>query len=207
MGIRSRDRCRIGWRALLDPGAWLRFLLLTAVFVVSLSALACAVGLARGTTGHDWHASGKLFWAETLLALHFDPRTQVRYRTREGAEVTLPRGKLLFKGEALLARDRLLHTAKRSAELGAWCGLGAALMCLVLVRWLEDELGERRTPREPPRTRPGSGSPTPVRTPPGPDAPRHQNPRPAAMDRTDKAPDRKNAPAPAPRERGYGRWI
>ena len=212
MGIRARDRSRTGWRAVLDPGAWLRSLLLTAVFVVFLSALACAVGLARGTTGHDWHATGKLFLAETLLTLNFDPRTQVRYRTRKGKEVTLPRGELLFNGEALLARDRLLHTAKRAAGLGAWCGIGGALICLALVWCYEAERGERRTPQEPRRTRPGSDSPTPavtapVRAPAGPDAQRRVEPRVAATDRTDKAPDRKNAPAPERRERGYGRWI
>ena len=216
MGIRARDRYRPGWRNVLDPGTWLRSLLLAAVFVVSMSALACVVGLARDTTGHDWHASGKLFAAEILLALNFDSRAQVKYRTREGAEVTLARGDLVFSGEALLARDHLLRTAKQAAELGAWCGLGGALICLVLVRRQENERGERRTSREPRRTRPGSGSPMPVATapvrapadrPPGPDAPRHRKPRPAATDRTDKAPGREDAPAPARRERGYGRWI
>ncbi len=212
LGIRARDRSRTGWRGVLDPGMWFRSLFLTAVFVVSLSALACVVGLVRDTTGHDWHASGKLLWAETLLALNFDPRAQVKYRTRDGKEVTLARGDLAFSGEALLARNHLLRTVKGAAGLGAWCGFGAALMCLVLVRWLEDELGGRRTPREPPRTRPGSGSPTPaatapVRAPAEPDPPRPPKPRPAGADRTDKAPGRKNAPAPAPRERGYDRWI
>ncbi|MCY4382801.1 MAG: hypothetical protein OXE44_06585 [Nitrospinae bacterium] len=211
MGIRARDRNRTGWRVLLDPGMWFRSLLLTAVFVVSLSALACAVGLARGTTGHDWHATGKLFWAETLLTLHFDPRTQVRYWTREGKEVTIARGELLFKGEALLARDHLLRTAKRAAGLGAWCGIGGALLCLALVWCHEAERGERRTSREPRRTRPDSSSPTPAATapvrapanrPPGP-----PKTRPASADRTEATPVRKNAPAPATRERGYGRWI
>ena len=212
MGIRARDRNRTGWRILLNPGMWFRSLLLTAVYVFFLSALACVVGLARDTTGHDWHASGKLFWAETLLALHFDHRTQVKYRTREGKEVTIARGDLTFSGEALLARDRLLHTAKRSAELGAWCGIGAALMCLALVWCHEAERGERRTPQEPRRTRPGSDSPTPavtapVRAPAGPDAPRRVEPRVADTDRTEAVPDRKNAPAPERRESGYGRWI
>ncbi len=216
MGNRARNRNRTGWRILLDPGMWFRSLFLAAVFVVSLSALACVVGLARDTTGHDWHASGKLYVAEILLTLHFDPRAPVRYRTRKGAEVTLPRGELLFNGEALLARDRLLHTAKRSAELGAWCGLGGALICLVLVWCYEAERGDRRTPQEPRRTRPGSDSPTPVATapvrapadrPPGPDAPRPGKPRPAATDRTEAVPDRKNTPAPTRREREYGRWI
>lgn len=207
MGIRARDRNRTGLRAVLDLGAWLRSLLLIVVFVIFLSALACVVGLVRDTTGHDWGASGKLLWAEILLTLHFDPRAPVKYRTRDGKEVTLPRGELAFKGEALLARDHLLRTAKRSAELGAWCGFAAALMCLALVWCHEAELGERRTPREPPRTRPGSGSPTPVCTPPEPDAPRPPKPRLAATDRRDKAPGRENAPAPAPRKRNYDRWI
>lgn len=205
MVIRTRERNRTGRRAVLDPGAWLRALLLTAVFVVSLSALACAVGLARDTTGHDWGATGKLFWAETLLTLGFDPREQVAYRTREGEEVTIARGDLAFSGEALLARGHLLRTAKRAAWIGAWCGLGGGLLCLILIRLLEHELGERRTSREPHR-RPGSGSPTPaatalVRTPPGPDAPRPGKPRPASADR------REDAPAPARRKRDYGRWI
>ncbi len=216
MGIRTRDRSRTGWLAVLDPGAWFRSLLLTTFFVVSLSALACVVGLVRDTTGHDWHASGKLLWAEILLALHFDPRTPMAYRTRKGAEVTLARGELALSGEALLARDRLLRTAKQAAELGAWCGFGAALMCLALLWCHEAERGERRTSREPRRTRPGSGSPTPASTAPvrapadrpeGPDVPRRVKPRPVATDRTEAVPDRKNAPAPAPRERGYGRWI
>ena len=50
MGIRARDRSRTGWRAVLDPGMWFRSLLLTAVYVVLMSALlACVVGLARDT--------------------------------------------------------------------------------------------------------------------------------------------------------------
>lgn len=211
MVIRSRDRSRIGWRAVLDPGAWLRSLLLTAVFVVSTSALACAVGLARDTTAHDWYAAGKLSWAEILLTLGFDPRAPVRYRTREGKELTLARGDLWFSGEALSARDHLLRTAKRAAWLGACCGLGAALMCLVLLRRQEDERGERRTPPEPHR-RPDPGSPAPaatapVRTSPGPDALRTGKPRPAGTDRTETAPGREDAPAPARRERDYERWI
>ena len=211
LGIRSRDRYRTGWRTLLDPGAWLRALLLMAVFVVSTSALACAVGLARDTTAHDWYAAGKLSWAEILLTLNFDPRAPVRYRTRDGKDVTLTRGDLWFSGEALVARKHLLRTAKRAAWLGAWCGLGAALMCLVLIRRKEDERGERRSSREPLPKKPNSVSPAPVRAPadrpPGPDAPQPGKPRPSVTDRRDTAPDRKDEPAPARRERNYGRWI
>lgn len=208
MGILLRDGSRTGWRAVLDPGAWVRTLLVTAVFIVFLSALACAVGLARDTTGHDWHATYKLYRAEILLGLYFDPRAPVAYRTRKGEEVTLARGDLTFSGEALLARDYLLRTAKRSAELGAWCGLGGALLCLVLLGLQRVERGGRPESPAPPRERPGFMAPTqaaksPVRTPeerpPGPDAPPPRKPRPAGKDR--------GKAAPARRERGYGRWF
>lgn len=213
---RARDGSRTGWRAVLDPGAWLRSLLVTAVFVVSLSALACAVGLARDTTGHDWHATGKLSWTEILLALNFDPRAPVTYRTRKGEEVTLARGDLAFSGEALLARDHLLRTAKRSAELGAWCGLAAALMCLVLLALQGAERGGWPEPPAPRRERPGFMAPAqaakaPVRTPadrpPGPDAPPPRKPRPADKGRGKAAPGREDAAAPERRERDYERWI
>ena len=216
MVIHTRDRNRTGWRAVLDPGAWLRSLLLTAVFVVFLSALACAVGLSRDTTGHDWYAAGKLTWAEILLTLNFDPRAPVRYRTREGKELTLTRGDLWFSGEALSARDHLFRTAKRAAWLGAWCGFGAALLCLILVRLLEQELGERRIPREPRRMQQGSAgstpvAPVPLRTsgdgPPGPDASQPRKQQPADADRGKAATGKGNAPAPAPRARDYERWI
>ena len=209
----ARDGSRTGWRAVADPGACVRPLLVTAVFVVSISAVACAVGLLRDTTAHDRHATHKLFLAEILLALNFDPRTQVAYRTRDGAETTLARGELIFSGEALLARDHLLRTAKRSAELGAWCGLGAALMCLVLLGLQGDERGGR--PESPaPRERPGFMAPVakapvrpPAERPPVPDAPPPLKPKSSGKGRGKAAPGREDAAAPERRERGYGRWI
>lgn len=78
--------------------------------------------------GHDWHATGKLFWAEILLGFNFDPHAQIRYRTRKGTEATLARGDLAYSDEALLARDRLLRTSNEAAEIGAWCGWGRAVV-------------------------------------------------------------------------------
>lgn len=208
MGILLRDGSRTGRRAVLDPGAWVRTLLLTAVFVVSLSVLACAVGLVRDTTGHDWYASAKLSWAEILLGLNFDLHAPVTYRTGKGEEVTLARGDLIFSGEALVARNHLVRTAKRSAEIGAWCGLGGALMCLVLLGLQRVERGGRPESSMPPRERPGFIAPAqaakvPARPqadrPPGPDTPPPLKPGPAGKDRGKAAPER--------RERGYGRWI
>ena len=216
MGILLRDGSRTGWRAVLDPGAWVRTLLVTAVFVVFLSVLACTVGLVRDTTGHDWHATGKLYRAEILLGLYFDPKAPVTYRTRKGEEVTITRGDLALSGEALLARDYLLRTAKRSAELGAWCGLGGAFFCLVLLALQRIEHGGRPESPASPRERPGFMAPAqaakaPVRTeaqrPPGPDAPPPRKPRPAGKGRGKTATDRADSPAPERRERGYERWI
>ena len=124
LGIRARDRYRTGWRAVLDPGTWLRSLLLAAVFVVSMSALACVVGLARDTTGHDWHATGKLFLAEILLALNFDPRAPVAYRTREGAEVTLPAANSCSKVRRCWRGT--ISSARRSGPPGSAPGAASA---------------------------------------------------------------------------------
>lgn len=91
------------------------------------------MGLALNTTGYDWHATGKLIWAKILLGLNFDHHAQIRCRTREDTEATLARGDLTYSGEVLLARDRLLRTAKQAAEIGVWCGLGGVLLCLILL--------------------------------------------------------------------------
>ncbi len=216
MKIRARNRSRTGWGVVLDPGVWFRSLLLTAVFVFAMASLACAVGLARYTTGHDWHATYKLYRAEILLALNFDPRAPVTYRTSKGAEVTLARGELIFSGDALLARDHLLRTAKRSAELGAWCGLGAAVMCLILLALQGVECGGRPESPAPPGERPGFMAPAqaakaPVRPqaerPPGPDAPPSRKPKSAGKGRGKAAPGSEDAAVPERRERGYGRWF
>ena len=41
--------------AVFDPEMWIRTLLIAATGVVSMAVLACAIALARDTTGHDWH--------------------------------------------------------------------------------------------------------------------------------------------------------
>ena len=125
---------------ILDPGRWIRALLAAAL----MWALALAVALARDTTEHDWHAAGKLTLTELLTGLGFDDRTPVEYRTRDGAVVTLTRDGLMYNGEALLARDHLLRTAGKAAGLGAWYGLGGALLGLALFRRPEDERQYRR---------------------------------------------------------------
>ncbi len=123
--------------AILDPRTWVRALLAAAL----MGALACAVALARDTTGHDWYAAGKLTLTELLAGVGFDDRAPVEYRTRAGAVVTLTRDGLMYNGDALLARDHLLRTGAKAAGLGAWCGFGGAVLFLALFRRPKDERG------------------------------------------------------------------
>ena len=210
--------------AILDPGMWVRALLAAAL----MWALACAVALARDTREHDWYATGKLTLTELLTGLGFDDRAPVEYRTRAGPVVTLTRDGLMYKGEALLARDHLLRTAAKAAEFGAWCGFGGALLCLAIFRRPEDERQRRRAEARarfaPPAVRPEllapqptAGNP-PVRAPenrpsmsraslpPGKDreAPDTVTP-PAGAD--SRQPDASAPPPRARRERKYERWI
>ena len=136
MGNRTAYGRRAGWTAILDPGTWVRALLAGAL----MWAVVCAVAVARDTTGHDWYATGKLTLTELLTGLGFDDRAPVEYRTRAGAMVTLTRDGLMYNGEALLARDHVLRTAAKAAGIGAWCGLGGALLCLALFRHAMEEL-------------------------------------------------------------------
>ena len=128
---------------------WIRALLVVAISVGSIALLACIVALVRDTTGHDWYAAGKLTLAELLIEFDFDHRASVEYRTRNGAVLTLSRFDLQFSGEALYARHHIFRAAGNAIELGAWCGLGGALLCLALIRRPKDERRVQRTSFEP----------------------------------------------------------
>ena len=226
MGNRTIHGRRAGWTAVLDPGRWIRALLAAAL----MWALAFAAALAHDATEHDWYAAGKLTLTEFLTGLGFDDRAPVEYRRSDGAVVTLTRDGLKYNGNALAARNHLLRTAAKAAGLGAWCGLGGAVLCLALFRRPEDEWQHRRVAPVPehlqrPETRarfdppvappPSAGSP-PVRAPenrpsvsrasrpPGKDSKaRGAGKPPAGAD--NRRPD---AEAPPPRaRREYGRWI
>lgn len=227
MGNRIIHGYRNGWMAILDPGRWVRALLAAAL----MWALAFAVALERDTTRHDWYAAGKLTLTELLTGLGFDDRAPVEYRTRDSAVVTLTRDGLMYNGDALLARDHLLRTAAKAAGLGAWCGLGGALLCLALFRRPEDEGGfrpaatgpehprrpEARARFAPPVAPPSAGSalvPAPenrpsasrASRPPGKDSnARGAGKPPAAAD--SRQPDAAAPPPPARREPRYERWI
>ena len=148
---------RTAWRAVFDPDAWIRMLLVVTVGVVFLSALACAVALVRDTTGHDWYAIGKLTLAELMIGIGFDEGAQTEYRTSRDEVLSLTRGDLTYNGNALVARNQVLRTARKGAELGACCGFGGALLCLAVF----GRQDRRQTPRpapEPPAQRPAQAS-------------------------------------------------
>ncbi len=123
---------RTGWRAVFDPDAWIWALLVVTVWVVFLSALACAVALVRDTTGHDWYASGNLTLTELMIGIGFDESALTEYRDWRGEVESLTRDELQYNADAGFARRHVLRTARKAAELGACCGFGGALLCFAL---------------------------------------------------------------------------
>ena len=146
---------RTGWRAVFDPEAWSWTLLVVTVWVVFLSALACAVALVRDTTGHDWYATGKLTLTELLIGIGFNDSARIEYRTSRDEVLSLTRAELTYNGNALLARWRVLRTAINGAELGACCGLGGALLWFWLI--VLRNRGQARLPARESPVRPTMG--------------------------------------------------
>ena len=155
---------RAGQRVLfvLDNCLWA--LVVMAIGVASMALLACAIDLARGTTGHDWYATGKLTLTELLIGLGANDSAPVEYRTSKGEVLSLTRHALTFNGNALVGRWNVLYTARQAAELGAWWGFGGALLCLVLFR------RQNQRWRQLPAREPASVQSTPVQ--PAPRRPR-----------------------------------
>ena len=185
---------RAGWRVLFDPEAWIAVPVLVIVWVVFLSALACAVALVRHTTEHDRYATGKLTLTELTIGIGFDGSVVTEYRDWRGEVESLTRAELMDNADARFARRYLLRTARKGAELGASCGLGAALLCLVV-------LGRRAWRQsQPPKPEP------PVR--PSADQPREPASPPPAVERSRGQVAGKYSERSAERrKRDYGRWI
>ena len=83
-----------------------------------MAMLACAVALARDTTGHDWYAAGKVTVADVLIAAGFDDEALTEYRTADGAIETISRYGLTATLEARWAREDILAAARDGATLG-----------------------------------------------------------------------------------------
>ena len=91
MAHRAHFERRGGWWAAFDPRLWRQAFTVGTAGAVSMAVLACAVALARHTTGHDWYAAARITVADFLIAAGFDEDATVEYRTAEGATETLSR--------------------------------------------------------------------------------------------------------------------
>ncbi|MDD9998413.1 MAG: hypothetical protein OXQ89_11775 [Rhodospirillaceae bacterium] len=184
---------RAGWQAVFDPDAWIAVLVFLTVWVVCLSALACAVALVRETTEHDWYATGKLFVTELMIGIGFDDSVVTEYRDWWGEVKSLTRAELRVNGDARVARRHVLRTATKAAELGACCGLGGALLCFTVFG------------RQARRQRPRPTLEPPIR-PAGDQAQGSMEPPPARERDSGKGAGQTGGQRKR-RKRDYGRWI
>ena len=169
MGTRAHFGRRGGRRAVSDPEFRRQGLVAGAAAAVSMAIAACAAALARHTAGHDWYAAYRITVADLMIGAGFDKDVQVEYRNADGVVETVSRSRLSFDLDARWAREDILEAAWQGAALGGLCGLGGALLCLVLMwRSVNDAWAGRRG-FEP--------------------APAHR-PRPHAGDRSASAPER-----------------
>ena len=115
-----------------------------------MAILACAVALARDTTGHDWYAAARLTAAELLIAVASTrprlPNTAPRRAPSRPSAVRVSRSPWRRGGAGGHCGGGL-----GGGHLGALSGLGGALLCLVLIR-----RPEGRVPRTAPRIRAGA---------------------------------------------------
>lgn len=207
---------RTGWSAVFDLDAWIRALLVVTAGVVTMSALACAVALVRDTRAHDWYASGTLTFTELLIGIGLDDSAPTEYRNWRGEALSLTREELRNNADAQFARRHVLRTARKAAELGACCGFGGAVLCLVLFR-RQDRRRSQHAVREPVSehpvpTQPGPTAPArePRVRPPDSDARRRGTAEPAGepdSGKGDGTGGERSKDRPSRRKRDYGRWI
>lgn len=231
LGHRAHHGSRAGWRSGLDTALWRQGFVAVAAGSVSMALLACAVALARDTTGHDWYAAYKITVAELTIGVGFDGDTPVEYRNEDGAVGSVSRLALTHTFEARWARRDILEAARDGATLGALSGFGGALLCLMLVwRSMEDRRGRRAAngpvsdrrgealdraaspPASPASTtapaRPAPATAAPVR-PAAAGTPQAAKAQPAAgHDGPGSGKDNRKAPARRERrQRDHGRWV
>ncbi len=179
--------------AIPDSRFWRQALISGTAGAISMAMLACAVVLARDTTGQEWYAASRLTVAELLIAVGFDGNAPVGYRNADGAVETVSRYALTFDLKARWAREDILAAAWDGAMLGALSGLGGALLCLVLV-WRSS--GERRN------WRPAGEPASPARRPEA------QHGLAPVKDEAEDDQDNLSATTRRDqRKRDYGRWI
>ena len=133
-----------------DFGRWLSVLAWAAILVAGMAVLVAGLGLALGTTGHDWQAAWKMTLAEVMVGIGFSETGLVGYRTADGETVTRYRLARLM-GEPWQARLKLLSMAADRAVLGACTGLAllAIWTAMLAASRLRRPSGRRGTVVEP----------------------------------------------------------
>ena len=111
---------------------WLRRMLGFGLLgVAAMTVLVPGILLARGTTGHDWYAAGKLTLMEAMFAVGFDEYATMEYRTTYGDTWNLIRLAFVERGPTVRARRRILATIGDSVMLGV--GVSGTVFCLMLL--------------------------------------------------------------------------
>ena len=85
-----------GWRSVFDRELWRQGLVMGTLGAVSMAVFACAVALARDTTGHYWYATAKLFVAELMIGAGLDENEPVEFRNEDGVVETVTRSGLTY---------------------------------------------------------------------------------------------------------------
>ena len=142
-----------------DTDRWLLPLAAAGICAAGMAVLAAGIGLALGTTGHDWYAAWKLTLVETMLTVGFDYYGVVDYRTAAGQIITVERYRFAYVMlEPWLARRKILFLAADRAAQGACAGLalfGMWLVARMALRLRELESGRGTVVEPAPRGRSG----------------------------------------------------
>ncbi len=155
MGNRAHHGPGAGWRSVFDAELWRQGLVAGMAGAVSMALLACAVALARDTTGHDWYAAARLTVADLMIGVGFDGDASIEFRNADGVIETVTRSGLTDSYRVRWAREDILKSAWEGATLGALSGFGGALLCFVLVwRPMDDRRGRRPANETAPERRP-----------------------------------------------------
>ena len=116
----------------MSGSQWPRRMVLLGLLGVAAATLAVpCILLARGTTGHDWYAAGKLAAVEVALAFGADEYDPVAYRWADGDTWKISRTAFVEFGPPLEARRRILATVGDGVMLGA--GVGGTVFFLMLL--------------------------------------------------------------------------
>ena len=129
--------------------------------VAAMTLAVPGILLARGTTGHDWYAAGKLTAVEIALAVGFSEYTPVAYRWKEGDTMKISRAVFVDFRSPVRARQRILAEIGDGVLLGA--GVGGTVFCLMLLgaagHRRRDRTGTALEPEAYPYRHPSTSSP------------------------------------------------